>query len=119
MELINIFQNYGAFFEKAGAGITGPVQLKAENNGSTVDLSSQHWTYQVSVHQKFSWVSDAIIWSDQCLNIHLYSVLYLLVQIGLKGEKLGLPSGGSSGWVSESTLPKKQSLIWYKVIFIL
>ncbi|KAF7119915.1 hypothetical protein RHSIM_Rhsim13G0093500 [Rhododendron simsii] len=73
-------QNYGAFFEKAGAGITGPVQLKAENNGSTVDLSSQHWTYQ----------------------------------IGLKGEELGLPRGGSSGWVSESTLPKKQPLIWYK-----
>ncbi|KAH7838837.1 hypothetical protein Vadar_031780 [Vaccinium darrowii] len=76
-------QNYGAFFDKARAGVTGPVQLKGGNNGSTVDLSSLRWTYQ----------------------------------IGLKGEELGLPSGGLSGWVSESTLPKNQPLIWYKRSF--
>ncbi|KAF5930961.1 hypothetical protein HYC85_031834 [Camellia sinensis] len=76
-------QNYGAFFDKKGAGVTGPVKLKGVNNGSTIDLSSQQWTYQV----------------------------------GLKGEELGLSSVGSSGWVSESTLPKKQPLIWYMTNF--
>ncbi|KAL0284093.1 UNVERIFIED_CONTAM: Beta-galactosidase 8 [Sesamum angustifolium] len=39
-------QNYGAYFDKKGAGVTGPVQLKGLRNGSTVDLSSQQWTYQ-------------------------------------------------------------------------
>ncbi|XP_038705830.1 beta-galactosidase 8 [Tripterygium wilfordii] len=77
-------QNYGAFFDKTGAGITGPVKLKDSTNGSVpVDLSAQQWTYQ----------------------------------IGLKGEELGLSSGTTSQWVSESTLPKKQSLIWYKTTF--
>ncbi|EYU18852.1 hypothetical protein ABFS82_04G192500 [Erythranthe guttata] len=42
-------QNYGAFFDKTGAGITGPVQLKGLKNGSTLDLSSQQWTYQVGL----------------------------------------------------------------------
>ncbi|KAK9280236.1 hypothetical protein L1049_013923 [Liquidambar formosana] len=76
-------QNYGAFFEKSGAGITGPVKLKGLKNGTTVDLSSQQWTYQ----------------------------------IGLEGEDLGLLSGSSSQWVSGSTLPKKQPMIWYKTKF--
>ncbi|KAG9151333.1 hypothetical protein Leryth_002856 [Lithospermum erythrorhizon] len=40
-------QNYGAFFDMVGAGITGPVQLKGSKNGSTLDLSSHKWTYQV------------------------------------------------------------------------
>ncbi|XP_004505982.1 beta-galactosidase 8 [Cicer arietinum] len=40
-------QNYGAFFDTRGAGITGPVTLKGLKNGSTIDLSSQTWTYQV------------------------------------------------------------------------
>ncbi|KAA8544029.1 hypothetical protein F0562_021794 [Nyssa sinensis] len=76
-------QNYGAFFDKQGAGITGPVKLEGLKNGSTVDISSAKWTYQT----------------------------------GLKGEELGLPSGTSSGWVSQSTLPKNQPLIWYKTHF--
>ncbi|KAI7730687.1 hypothetical protein M8C21_023051 [Ambrosia artemisiifolia] len=59
-------QNYGAFFDKTGAGITGPVELEGLKNGSNVDLSSQRWTYQ----------------------------------IGLKGESLGLNTGGSSLWTS-------------------
>lgn len=40
------------------------------------------------------------------------------MQIGLKGEELGLykdSSGSSSAWISE-TLPKNQPLTWYKVI---
>ncbi|KAI4334419.1 hypothetical protein L6164_019116 [Bauhinia variegata] len=73
-------QNYGAFFDTWGAGITGPVQLKGLKNGGTLDLSSQQWTYQV----------------------------------GLKGEDLGLSSGTSGQWSSQSPLPKKQPLIWYK-----
>jgi len=44
-----VHQNYGAFFDTWGAGITGPVILKGLKNGSTVDLSSQQWTYQVSL----------------------------------------------------------------------
>ncbi|GFQ04067.1 beta-galactosidase 8 [Phtheirospermum japonicum] len=42
-------QNYGAFFDKTGAGVTGPILLKDSQNGSTVDLSSQQWTYQVGL----------------------------------------------------------------------
>ncbi|XP_028113318.1 beta-galactosidase 8-like [Camellia sinensis] len=42
-------QNYGAFFDKWGAGVTGPVKLKGLNNGSTIDLSSQQWTYQTGL----------------------------------------------------------------------
>lgn len=42
-----MYQNYGAFFETKGAGITGPVKLESQKNGITVDLSSGQWTYQV------------------------------------------------------------------------
>ena len=37
------------------------------------------------------------------------------MQIGLKGEELGLSSGNSK-WVTQPALPTKQPLIWYKVI---
>ncbi|KAG8655274.1 hypothetical protein MANES_04G022500v8 [Manihot esculenta] len=40
--------NYGAFFDLVGAGITGPVKLMGQN-GTTVDLSSQQWTYQIGL----------------------------------------------------------------------
>ncbi|KAG0477576.1 hypothetical protein HPP92_012295 [Vanilla planifolia] len=40
-------QNYGAFFDLGGAGITGPVQLRGQN--STKDLSSEEWTYQIGL----------------------------------------------------------------------
>ncbi|KAF7805571.1 beta-galactosidase 8 [Senna tora] len=42
-------QNYGAFFDTVGAGITGPVRLNGLKNGSILDLSSQQWTYQVGL----------------------------------------------------------------------
>lgn len=42
-----LIQNYGAYFDTLGAGITGPVLLKGSQNGSTIDLSSRKWTYQV------------------------------------------------------------------------
>jgi hypothetical protein len=45
---IHLCQNVGAFYDKTGAGITGPVKLKGTKNGTTVDLSFQQWTYQVS-----------------------------------------------------------------------
>jgi hypothetical protein len=48
-------QNYGAFFDEQGAGITGPVKLVGVNNGSTSDLSSLQWTYQV---YKFVLISE-------------------------------------------------------------
>ncbi|KAH1224976.1 Beta-galactosidase 8 [Glycine max] len=77
-------QNYGAFFDTWGAGITGPVILKCLKNGSNVDLSSKQWTYQV----------------------------------GLKNEDLGLSSGCSGQWNSQSTLPTNQPLTWYKTNFV-
>lgn len=46
---IHLCQNYGAFYDQTGAGITGPVKLKGIKNGTSIDLSSQQWTYQVSV----------------------------------------------------------------------
>ncbi|KAK7341805.1 hypothetical protein VNO80_24744 [Phaseolus coccineus] len=45
-------QNYGAFFDTWGAGITGPVILKGLKNGSSLDLSSQKWTYQIGLKGK-------------------------------------------------------------------
>lgn len=42
-------QNYGAFFDTWGAGITGPVLLKSSDGAHSVDLSSQPWTYQVGL----------------------------------------------------------------------
>ncbi|XP_022970625.1 beta-galactosidase 8-like [Cucurbita maxima] len=42
-------QNYGAFFEKRGAGVTGPVKLESQKNSITVDLSSGQWTYQIGL----------------------------------------------------------------------
>ncbi|KAK7262331.1 hypothetical protein RJT34_29899 [Clitoria ternatea] len=42
-------QNFGAFFDTWGAGITGPVILRGLKNGSTLNLSSQKWTYQVGL----------------------------------------------------------------------
>ncbi|KAJ0967648.1 hypothetical protein J5N97_024565 [Dioscorea zingiberensis] len=40
-------QNYGAFFDLSGAGITGPVKLKGQD--ASLDLSSKEWTYQVGL----------------------------------------------------------------------
>ncbi|XP_078440385.1 beta-galactosidase 8 [Wolffia australiana] len=40
-------QNYGAFFEQKGAGMTGPVKLKGNNE--TRDLSSGRWRYQIGL----------------------------------------------------------------------
>ncbi|EYU36194.1 hypothetical protein MIMGU_mgv1a001958mg [Erythranthe guttata] len=42
-------QNYGAYYDKVGAGITGPVQLKNSQNGSIADLSLKQWTYQIGL----------------------------------------------------------------------
>ncbi|XP_019177910.1 PREDICTED: beta-galactosidase 8-like isoform X2 [Ipomoea nil] len=42
-------QNYGGHFDLKGAGITGPVQLKDSKSGSSIDLSSQKWTYQIGL----------------------------------------------------------------------
>ena len=42
--------------------------------------------------------------------------LIILLQVGLKGEDLGLSSGSSRAWNSQTTFPKNQPLIWYKVI---
>ncbi|KAM0940173.1 putative beta-galactosidase [Dioscorea sansibarensis] len=38
-------ENYGAFFDLSGAGITGPLKLKGQR--SSLDLSTKEWTYQV------------------------------------------------------------------------
>lgn len=41
-------QNYGAFFETWGAGITGPVTLNGFKDGEH-NLSTQQWTYQIGL----------------------------------------------------------------------
>ncbi|KAL9322778.1 hypothetical protein ACSQ67_010831 [Phaseolus vulgaris] len=51
-------QNYGAFFDTSGAGITGPVILKGLANANTLDLSSQKWTYQVGLKGEDSGLSS-------------------------------------------------------------
>jgi hypothetical protein len=47
-----------------GAGITGPVQLKGSTNGTTIDLSSQQWTYQVSRLSKFVQIKGKIVYQN-------------------------------------------------------
>ncbi|XP_020259719.1 beta-galactosidase 8 isoform X2 [Asparagus officinalis] len=69
-------QNYGAFYDLVGAGITGPVKLKGQNG--SVDLSSQQWTYQVGLKGEESglygksadsseWTSDSTLPTNQPL----------------------------------------------------
>lgn len=41
-----IFQNYGAFLEKDGAGFKGRIKLTNSKNGE-IDLTESSWTYQV------------------------------------------------------------------------
>lgn len=41
-------QNYGAFLEKDGAGISGTIKLTGFKNGD-IDLSKSLWTYQVCI----------------------------------------------------------------------
>ncbi|XP_059429427.1 beta-galactosidase 8-like [Corylus avellana] len=69
-------QNYGAFYDKTGAGITGPVKLKGTKNGTTVDLSFQKWTYQVGLKgeeldlssgSSSQWVSQPTLLKNQPL----------------------------------------------------
>lgn len=49
------YQNYGAYFDMKGAGITGPVQLKSSQSKSIIDLSTQLWTYQVDIILNYAW----------------------------------------------------------------
>lgn len=49
-EFLALLQNYGSFFDKAGAGIDGPVSLIEVIGSERVDLSSQKWTYQVQIN---------------------------------------------------------------------
>ncbi|AES88600.1 putative glycosidase [Medicago truncatula] len=60
-------QNYGAFYDTVGAGITGPVILKGLKNGSSVDLTSQQWTYQVGLQGEFVGLSSGNVgqWNSQ------------------------------------------------------
>ncbi|KAI3450543.1 hypothetical protein Pfo_007208 [Paulownia fortunei] len=60
-------QNYGAFFDLAGAGISGPVQFKGLTNGSTIDLSSEQWTYQIGLKGEQLGLSKGIstLWVSQ------------------------------------------------------
>ncbi|EPS63867.1 beta-galactosidase, partial [Genlisea aurea] len=60
-------QNYGPFFDQTGAGITGPVQLKGLQDGSTIDLSSQQWTYQIGLKGEALGLSDgsSALWTSQ------------------------------------------------------
>ncbi|KAL5078500.1 hypothetical protein RYX36_006921, partial [Vicia faba] len=67
LSLIVGLQNYGAFYDLVGAGITGPVTLKGLRNGSTVDLSSQQWTYQIGLQGEDLGLSSGSVgqWNSQ------------------------------------------------------
>nr|QSM07474.1 beta-galactosidase 8 [Ipomoea batatas] len=60
-------QNYGGHFDLKGAGITGPVQLKDSKSGSSIDLSSQKWTYQVGLkgEELSLFNGDSSLWTSQ------------------------------------------------------
>ncbi|CAN7051306.1 hypothetical protein IGI04_027212 [Brassica rapa subsp. trilocularis] len=68
--------NYGAFFDIIGAGITGPVSLNSAKTGSSMDLSSHQWTYQVGLKgedtglgsgDSSEWVSNSPLPTNQPL----------------------------------------------------
>ncbi|KAJ3682655.1 hypothetical protein LUZ60_015228 [Juncus effusus] len=70
-------QNYGAFFDLSGAGVTGPVKLTGNN--ASLDLSMYQWTYQIGLKGEASslyaessdsdadWVSDSTLPTNQPL----------------------------------------------------
>ncbi|GER57705.1 beta-galactosidase [Striga asiatica] len=59
-------QNYGAFYDRKGAGVSG-VQLRGSQNGSSIDLSSQQWTYQVGLKGEHLGLStgSSSLWAPQ------------------------------------------------------
>ncbi|KAG4989035.1 hypothetical protein JHK85_032018 [Glycine max] len=81
-------QNYGAFFDTWGAGITGPVILKGLKNGSTVDLSSQQWTYQSIGRYWPTYVSPNGGCTDSCNYRGAYSSSKCLKNCGKPSQTL-------------------------------
>ncbi|KAI5656979.1 hypothetical protein M9H77_25772 [Catharanthus roseus] len=85
-------QNYGPWFDIAGAGIYSVILT--DLNNAKKDLSSTKWTYQV----------------PSCTLIYR-------VGVGLEGESLGLEKlslANSSLWIQGKAFPINQTLIWYK-----
>ena len=105
-------QNYGAFFDLVGAGITGPVKLSGPNGA--LNLSSAQWTYQVDLTLLQAQLDQSVV-RFTFINDNL------IHQIGLRGEDLHLydPSEASPEWVSSNAYPINQPLIWYKVSMII
>ncbi|KAL4643890.1 hypothetical protein ACB092_02G123900 [Castanea dentata] len=65
-------QNYGAFFEKDGAGFRGQIKLTGFRNGD-LDLSKSSWTYQVGLKGEFLNIytmeeNEKAGWSDLTLD---------------------------------------------------
>ncbi|PKU80113.1 Beta-galactosidase 6 [Dendrobium catenatum] len=60
-------QNYGAFFDLTGAGITGPVQLRGQSG--TLDLSSAEWTYQVGLKGEESGLYGSSVNSSEWVSL--------------------------------------------------
>ncbi|RDX95477.1 hypothetical protein CR513_22001, partial [Mucuna pruriens] len=44
------------FSDTWDVGITGPVILEGLKNGSTIDLSSQQWSYQSSISNNYKFI---------------------------------------------------------------
>ncbi|VFQ63388.1 unnamed protein product [Cuscuta campestris] len=80
-------QNYGSFYDMAGTGISGPVEIVGRNGDETItkDLSSHKWSYKVGLHGE---------------SLKLFSN----------------ESRFASQWQSEN-LPVNTKMTWYKTTF--
>ncbi|XP_038688653.1 beta-galactosidase 7-like [Tripterygium wilfordii] len=81
------FQNYGAYFDLIGSGISGPVELVSHKGDETItkDISGHKWSYKTGLN-------------------------------GLESKLYSSNSPGSSMWQSED-LPTDKMMTWYKTTF--
>ncbi|XP_074556908.1 beta-galactosidase 8-like [Curcuma longa] len=66
-------QNYGAFYDKRGAGIISPVLLIGKS--ASANLSSSEWTYQIGLQGEdsgFYHSRDSSVWGDSQADLPKY-----------------------------------------------
>ncbi|XP_058180957.1 beta-galactosidase 9 isoform X2 [Rhododendron vialii] len=102
-------QNYGAFYEKDGAGFKGQIKLTGFVNGD-IDLSDTLWTYQVGLRGEFLQIyslveNETAGWTDLTLDAipsaFSWYKAYFKAPVGMDPVVLDLRSmGKGQAWVN-------------------
>ncbi|KAF7133046.1 hypothetical protein RHSIM_Rhsim09G0058800 [Rhododendron simsii] len=102
-------QNYGAFYEKDGAGFKGQIKLTGFVNGD-IDLSDTLWTYQVGLRGEFLQIyslveNETAGWTDMTLDAipsaFSWYKAYFKAPVGMDPVVLDLGSmGKGQAWVN-------------------